>query len=70
VKFYGVVMARVIEFIVTIVAFILIGVWLDKKQGTTTSLYTIVLSLAGSLLGFTRLIITLKKLTDESDAGS
>jgi F0F1-type ATP synthase assembly protein I len=63
-KQYGFVMVVTTELIVTVIAFIFLGQWLDSKfqwgpKGVITC------TVVGSITGFTRFIMRLQKINEE-----
>ncbi|MBK9293700.1 MAG: AtpZ/AtpI family protein [Oligoflexia bacterium] len=63
-KQYGEVLVRTTELVVTIVAFILLGNWLDKKL-QTDQVALIVSTILGSIFAFIRFVVSLQKLNKQ-----
>lgn len=65
-KQYGIVLAKTTELVVTIVAFILIGSWIDEKYNTNQKAL-IILTVVGSVFAFVRFIVSLQKMNKEDE---
>ena len=65
-KLYGLAMMAVTELMVTVVALLLAGRWIDQRYGFE-SRFAAIGAVAGCILGFTRLILRLQKAVNQPD---